>query len=124
MGPSQLRREISRAQNLNSQVTGRSPISFRDPAGLRSPLLDPVLQSLDLKLVSWTRRGFDTVSSDPDQVLKRLQKNFSAGDILLLHDGNCSADAKGRPVVLDVLPQLLASAKARGLRAVSLHDAA
>lgn len=124
MGPSQLRSEISRAQNVISQVTGRSPIYFRAPAGLRSPLLDPVLQSLDLKLVSWTRRGFDTVSSDPDQILKKLQKNFSAGDILLLHDGNCSADANGKPVVLDVLPQLLASAKARGLHTVSLHDAA
>jgi peptidoglycan-N-acetylglucosamine deacetylase len=124
MGLSQLRSEISRAQNVISEATGRSPTFFRAPAGLRSPLLDPVLQGLDLKLVSWTRRGFDTVVNEPDKVLKKLEKNLSAGDILLLHDGNSAADATGKPIVLDVLPKLLARAKALGLHAVSLRDAA
>jgi peptidoglycan-N-acetylglucosamine deacetylase len=124
MGLSQLRSEISRAQNVISQVTGRSPIYFRAPAGLRSPLLDPVLQGLDLKLVSWTRRGFDTVVHDPEKVLEKLEKNLSAGDILLLHDGNAAADAKGQPVILNVLPKLLAHVRALGLHAVSLRDAA
>ena len=124
MGLSQLRNEIGRAQDVISQVTGRSPIYFRAPAGLRSPLLDPVLQGLNLKLVSWTRRGFDTVATDPHSVLEKLEKNLSAGDILLLHDGNCAANAKGKPVVLDVLPKLLARVKALSLHAVSLHDAA
>jgi peptidoglycan-N-acetylglucosamine deacetylase len=124
MGPSQLRSEICRAQNVISQVTGRSPLYFRAPAGLRSPLLDPVLQGLDLKLVSWTRRGFDTVVNDPDKVLKKLEKNLTAGDILLLHDGNSATNAKGKAVILDVLPKLLAHVKALGLHAVSLCDAA
>jgi peptidoglycan-N-acetylglucosamine deacetylase len=124
MGLSQLRGEIGRAQDVISDVTGRRPIYFRAPAGLRSPLLDPVLQGLDLKLVSWTRRGFDTVTTDPDKVLKKLEINLSAGDILLLHDGNSATDAKGKPVVLDVLPKLLACSKGLGLHAVSLCDAA
>ena len=124
MGLSQLRKEISRAQHVISQVTGQSPIYFRAPAGLRSPLLDPVLQSLNLQLVSWTRRGFDTVATDPNKVLKKLQKNLSAGDILLLHDGNTASSTNGKPVVLDVLPKLLATLQSQGLRAVSLRDAA
>lgn len=124
MGPKQLRREINHAQDVISQITGRSPAYFRAPAGLRSPLLDPVLQGLNLKLVSWTRRGFDTVDNDPGKVLSKLEKDFSAGDILLLHDGHCATSTQGNPVVLDVLPKLLASANARGLRAVSLCDAA
>ena len=124
MGLSQLHSEISRAQNVISQVTGQSPVYFRAPAGLRSPLLDPVLQSLNLQLVSWTRRGFDTVATDPDKVLKKLERNLSAGDILLLHDGNSASCANGKPVVLDVLPKLLATVQTRGLCAVSLRDAA
>jgi peptidoglycan-N-acetylglucosamine deacetylase len=124
MGLSQLRDEISRAQSVITDVTGRSPIYFRAPAGLRSPLLDPVLQDLNLRLVSWTRRGFDTVVTDPGKVLTKLEKNLAAGDILLLHDGHCANDATGKPIVLDVLPRLLASAKALGLHAVSLRDAA
>lgn len=124
MGLSQLRSEISRAQNVISQVTGRIPVYFRAPAGLRSPLLDPVLQRLNLQLVSWTRRGFDTVVTDPNKVQRKLERNLSAGDILLLHDGNAAFCANGKPVVLDVLPKLLATVRGRGLHAVSLRDAA
>lgn len=124
MGLSQLRHEIGKAQEVISQVTGRRPAYFRAPAGLRSPLLDPVLQGLNLELVSWTRRGFDTVATDPTKVLKKLEKNLSAGDILLLHDGNASCSPNGKPVLLDVLPKLLATVRTRGLHAVSLRDAA
>jgi peptidoglycan-N-acetylglucosamine deacetylase len=124
MGLGQLRSEIGRAQDVISQITGRSPIYFRAPAGLRSPLLDPVLQGLNLKLVSWTRRGFDTVTTDPNKILKKLENNLAAGDILLLHDGHAAASPNGKPVVLDVLPKLLATVQTRGLRAVSLRDAA
>ena len=121
---SQLRNEISRAQNVISQVTGHRPTYFRAPAGLRSPLLDPVLQSVNLKLVSWTRRGFDTVATDPNKVLRRLEKNLFAGDILLLHDGNAASTTRGQRVVLQVLPKLLETMRNRHFRAVSLRDAA
>jgi peptidoglycan-N-acetylglucosamine deacetylase len=120
----QLRVEICRAQDVITQTVGYSPRYFRAPAGLRSPLLDPVLQALDLKLVSWTRRGFDTVTTDPAIVLQKLEKNLAAGDILLLHDGHAAAGANGKPVVLNVLPKLLTNARNRGLHAVSLRDAA
>lgn len=118
-----LRNEISKAQETISQITGFRPGYFRAPAGLRNPLLDPVLQSLNLKLASWTRRGFDTVSKNPQKVLQRLERNMSAGDILLLHDGNCATTEAGKPIVLEVLPQLLASLKRMGLHSVPLHHA-
>ena len=124
MGLGQLRKEISRAQSVITQITGHTPIYFRAPAGLRSPLLDPVLQSLNLQLVSWTRRGFDTVATDSGKVLQRLENALATGDILLLHDGNAGVTASGRALVLDVLPKLLDTMRARGLRAVSLRSAA
>ncbi|HQS32148.1 MAG TPA: polysaccharide deacetylase family protein [Polaromonas sp.] len=124
MGLDQLRKEISRAQSVISQTTGHTPVYFRAPAGLRSPLLDPVLQSLNLQLVSWTRRGFDTVATDSGKVLQRLEKGLATGDILLLHDGNAGMTASGRALVLEVLPKLLDTLRARGFRAVSLRIAA
>ena len=124
MGMGQLRSEIGRAQDVISQATGYTPIYFRAPAGLRSPLLDPVLQGLGLQLVSWTRRGFDTMSKDPQQILAKLEKNLSAGDILLVHDGDAARAADGKPVVLHVLPKLLETLQARGFRPVSLPDTA
>ena len=68
------------------RIAGRAPRFFRAPAGLRSPLLDPVLARLGLTYVSWTRRGLDTIDANPATVLRRLARGLSAGDVLTLHD--------------------------------------
>jgi peptidoglycan-N-acetylglucosamine deacetylase len=121
MGMGTLRREIEKSQEVITRITGYQPVYFRAPVGLRSPLLDPVLQSLNLKLVSWTRRGFDTISRNPAAVLARLERNLSAGDILLLHDGNSATMPDGQPIVLEVLPKLLAALQRAGLQVVALN---
>jgi peptidoglycan-N-acetylglucosamine deacetylase len=122
LGLSGIRRELERAQDALAQVTGQRPRFFRAPAGLRNPFLAPVLHELGLELVSWTRRGFDTVKRDPLDVLARLTRGLRAGDILLLHDGHGARTAAGRPVVLEVLPALLARFADAGLRAVTLPE--
>jgi peptidoglycan-N-acetylglucosamine deacetylase len=123
LGPGGLRREIARAQAALERVAGTRPRFFRAPAGLRSPLLEPVLQQQQLQLASWTRRGFDTVKSDPAVVLQRLTRNLRAGDILLLHDGHAARSRVGTPVVLDVLPALLTAIRAAALQPVTLAQA-
>lgn len=123
LGPRGFAAEIGRAQDIVEQVTGRRPVCFRAPAGLRNPFLAPVLHRMRLPLVSWTRRGFDTRERDAGTVLARLVKNLRAGDILLLHDGHAARTTAGRPVVLEVLPPLFARLQAEGLRAVTLPEA-
>lgn len=123
LGPRALAREIGTAQAVLSDLAGVRPHCFRAPAGLRNPFLDPVLHRLDLHLVSWTRRGFDTREPDPQRVLARLARDLAAGDILLLHDGHARRSAAGRPVLLDVLPSLLARCRAAGLNALTLAEA-
>lgn len=123
LGPAALRREIGSAQATLADITGVEPRFFRAPAGLRNPFLEPVLKSLDLRLVSWTRRGFDTVRGDAGRVLASLDAGLAAGAILLLHDGHAARTPQGRAVLLDVLPQLAARLRARGLAAVTLPAA-
>lgn len=124
MGMGTLRLEITQAQDIIAQTTGRAPQYFRAPAGLRNPLLDPVLQSLNLRLATWTRRGFDTVTPNVKTVLTRLETHLAPGDILLLHDGNCAYTLQGQPVILEVLPKLLESFRQKGFHAVSLAHTA
>lgn len=127
LGPKGFEREIGAAQAALADITGVLPHCFRAPAGLRNPLLDPVLHRLNLHLVSWTRRGFDTRSANPAQVLQRLTQGMSqghaGGSILLLHDGHARRTAQGRAVLLDVLPALLQQCRAAGLTPVTLADA-
>jgi peptidoglycan/xylan/chitin deacetylase (PgdA/CDA1 family) len=123
LGPGGLSAEISRAQDSILRVTGSSPRFFRAPAGLRNPFLDPVLARLQLRLASWTRRGFDTVYANADAVYRRLASPLQCGDILLLHDGNAARNRRGAPVILEVLPRLLDAIAAKQLRTVTLRSA-
>lgn len=116
-------RELRLAQDALAGITGVRPRFFRAPAGLRNPMLDPVLDRLDLSLASWTRRGFDTRRNRPERVLASLTRGLRAGDILLLHDGNAARTAGGVPVILEVLPRLLDVLEARRLYPVTLRDA-
>ena len=123
LGPRGMCAEISRAQEGILQVTGSLPRFFRAPAGLRNPFLDPILTRLQLRLASWTRRGFDTVTTNADTVFRRLADPLQGGDILLLHDGNAARGRSGRPVILEVLPRLLDAIAERQLSPVTLRSA-
>jgi peptidoglycan/xylan/chitin deacetylase (PgdA/CDA1 family) len=124
LGPHAMAREIAAAQATLAEITGVAPRYFRAPAGLRNPFLAPVLQRLDLQLVSWTRRAFDTVRRDPAAMLARLGAGLGGGDILLAHDGHAARTEGGAAIVLAVLPDLLARIRALGLVPVTLPAAA
>lgn len=117
-----LAEELRCAQDTIAGITGRAPEFFRPPMGLRSPLLDPVLSRLELRHVSWTRRGHDAVNGNPAAALRRLTRSLAAGDVLVLHDGNCARAENDRPVVLEMLPALLERVASCGLRSVSLSE--
>jgi peptidoglycan/xylan/chitin deacetylase (PgdA/CDA1 family) len=123
LGPWKMADEIQRAQDTIEAISGRRPVFFRAPAGLRNPFLQPVLARFELHLASWTRRGFDTVNPDPDVVLGRLTRGLRGGDILLLHDGHAASTAAGTPVILEVLPRLLQAVAAASLTPITLQAA-
>ncbi|HEX4822742.1 MAG TPA: polysaccharide deacetylase family protein [Candidatus Polarisedimenticolaceae bacterium] len=114
--PATLRREIDACQEAVVRACGRAPVFFRAPAGIRSPLVGSALARSGLTLVSWTRRGFDTVDRRPERVAARLLRDLAAGDILVLHD------TAAAPAVLETLPRLLDRIGGAGLRPVPLPD--
>jgi peptidoglycan/xylan/chitin deacetylase (PgdA/CDA1 family) len=121
-GPGAVRREIVQAQASIQAACQVVPCFFRAPAGLRNPFLQPCLAALGLRLASWTRRGYDTVTADVERVLQRLTRNLAAGDILLLHDGRAARTPDGTPVILAVLPRLLPTLAGQRLRCVTLSE--
>jgi len=123
LGLGGFRREIAQAQAAIADVTGRAPRFFRAPAGLRNPLLDPVLHELCLTLATWTRRAFDTRNTDANEIARRLVKGLAPGDILLLHDGQGARTDTGEHVVMAALPQVLAAVRAQACVPVTLRHA-
>lgn len=123
LGTAKLQRELQAAQDTLGSLSGTPPRFFRAPAGLRNPFLDPVLQRMGLQLASWTRRGFDTRNGNAAAVARILTRGLRAGDILLLHDRHAAATPQGVPVILEVLPLLLAAIQAAHLKPVTLRSA-
>ncbi len=118
-----MRADISAAQKKLAEICSRPPQFFRPTAGLRNPLLDPILARLSLKLASWTRRPFDTYEGNPQLVFQRLIDDLAPGDILLLHDGHAARTPTGEPVILAVLPELLKTIAQLRLNPVTLPAA-
>ncbi|HEX7455419.1 MAG TPA: polysaccharide deacetylase family protein [Gallionella sp.] len=123
LGRAGFMRELQTAQDTLTNITGQRPLFFRAPAGLRNPFLDPVLARLDLRLASWSARGFDTRVGDAARVNNKLLGDLRAGAVLLLHDGNAARTPDGIPVILEALPTVLATAAAANLRFVTLRHA-
>ncbi len=123
LGHSGFTRELQSAQDTLTTITGQRPLFFRAPAGLRNPFLDPVLTRLGLRLASWSARGFDTRINDVERVKNKLLRGLRAGAILLVHDGNAARTSDGVPVILAVLPAVVAAAAAANLRFVTLRKA-
>ncbi len=121
-GTHKISQDVQEAQTVIHNVTNISPRYFRAPAGLRNIFLDFVLQKLELRLVSWTRRGFDTRQNNARKVLDCLCKDLHAGDILLLHDGNAAITRQGKAVILEVLPVFLQKLHENKLCAKALPD--
>lgn len=119
-GPWALHREVTMTQRVIADAIGLAPRFFRAPMGLRSPLLDPVLALEGLRLVSWTRRGYDGRAGDPGRVLDRLTRGLAGRDILLLHDSAPRSLPATEAAVLSVLPPLLDRCAAAGLSVGSL----
>jgi peptidoglycan/xylan/chitin deacetylase (PgdA/CDA1 family) len=122
-GPGRMRADIAAAQATLSDITGQAPVFFRPTAGLRNPFLDPLLAQLQLRLASWTRRGFDTRDAQAQRVFERVANGLAPGHILLLHDGHAARASGTQPVIMAVLPLLLNLARQQSLRPVTLQHA-
>src|SRR5215210_2043673 len=120
-GPASQRQEVEKAQEVIADAAGRPPAFFRSPAGFRNLFLDRELSAAGLTLAAWTRRGYDTVESDPAKIADRLLRGLAPGDVLLLHDGSTLRDG-GNRVALEALPRVLDGLASRGMRSVPLGE--
>jgi peptidoglycan-N-acetylglucosamine deacetylase len=112
---SRLRTELSQTQAAIQAATGIIPQFFRPPMGLSNPRIFCVAQSLGLKVIGWTIRSLDTITTDPEKIVARSARRLEPGAIILLHDGNIPAERLVATVKL-----LLATLRERGYDVVRL----
>jgi peptidoglycan/xylan/chitin deacetylase (PgdA/CDA1 family) len=112
--PGRVGMEVDRCNRAVADAAGEAPRWFRAPVGIKNPAVHPVLQRRGMRLIGWSARGFDTFSSDADQILARLLPDLAPGAILMLHQGRAHS--------LRVLERVIVAVKERGYTFVIPDD--
>lgn len=107
-GPVRTRREIEEGSRMIEAASGVVPRWFRAPVGHSNYFTHPVCDEAGLRVIGWTRRGFDGVSEDVPAILRRLMSGLQRGYILVMHDAT--------PVAGEVLAGVLERVGKAGLR--------
>lgn len=115
--PQQISSDLSRAQTVINQVTGKTPRYFRPPYGEYDSKTITSAQKLGLKTVLWS-----VVSGDPDkkisanQLAKSVVNQAKPGSIIIMH-----MNGRGWHTA-EALPAIIEGLKKRGLKPVTLSE--
>jgi peptidoglycan/xylan/chitin deacetylase (PgdA/CDA1 family) len=104
--------EILSTNQVIERLTGRKVLYFRPPFGVTNPNISRGLRGLEMKVVGWSIRSYDTRNESEEVVLRRISGRLKGGAIILLHETS--------EKILEILEQLLELLEYRGLEAVSL----
>jgi len=110
-----LRTELSLTQTAIQEATDVVPQFFRPPMGLSNPRIFRVAREFNLQVIGWSARGLDTISTDPEKIVARIERRLKPGGIILLHDGNIPVER-----LLATVKLLLATLRERGYDVVRL----
>lgn len=98
--------QIRRTDDVIADITGARPLLFRPPMGFKSPPMAWALARTGHRVVTWSRRAGDGITTTSDRILNRL-RNLDGGDIVLMHDGRDPASGRSLDATLAALPTLL-----------------
>jgi len=78
--------ELESTNKIIRTVTGKGVNWFRPPFGVTNPIIAKVVRGLDLEVIGWSVRTYDTVRKDPEVILKAVKRGLCPGAVILLHD--------------------------------------
>jgi peptidoglycan/xylan/chitin deacetylase (PgdA/CDA1 family) len=117
--------DIGTAQRIIEESSGTSPGFYRPPMGYKTPETFRAARRLGLVLVGWDVKAFDTVSSDPRRIARRVLSRARPGSIVLLHDApTLKKRLTDRSATVEALPLILEGLRAKGLLCVTLSNLA
>ncbi|HEU6449165.1 MAG TPA: polysaccharide deacetylase family protein [Verrucomicrobiae bacterium] len=112
-----LQKELAETQNAIEKAAGIAPIFFRPPVGLSNPNTFRAAEKLNLKVIGWSVRSFDTVLREPKRIVSRIVREIHPGAIILLHDGNMGAGK-----LIETVKSLLDELRKSGYEIVRLDE--
>jgi len=95
--------DLQHTNNVIFQTIHKRMNMFRPPYGVTNPAVARTVKRLKLYSIGWSLKSGDTVNSNREDVLKRLNNKVRPGDLVLMHDN--------RQVVPEVLGAFIENLK-------------
>lgn len=96
------------------EITGFSPCLFRPPFGDYNNRVIELTQSCGYIPIQWSVDSLDWYDLSADEIVSRVMKKMSAGDIVLFHNNGLHT--------AEALPTILEQAAACGLRVIPISE--
>lgn len=81
-----MERDLMRAEEVITGITGERPLLFRPPYGVTNPVLAAAVKKRGYRVTGWSVRSFDTSCRDAGRVADRVIQGLHPGAVILLHD--------------------------------------
>jgi len=118
--PDELARTLTTGADRIETLAGTRPCrAFRPHAGWRGGQMYAGLRKIDYKLVGWGWMLWDFNwyrARTADSVFARITGHVSAGDIIVMHDGDESAPRKDQRHTVEATARLIPALRARGFQ--------
>ncbi len=116
-------RELRRAGEAVTALTGARPVRYRPPYGVLAAGQALAAHRLGLRTVLWTAWGRDwEPGATGPSVLATARPHLTGGATLLLHDSDCTSAPDSWRATLAALPLIAAHCRERGLALGPLRD--
>jgi peptidoglycan/xylan/chitin deacetylase (PgdA/CDA1 family) len=114
--PGDFAADLQRATELIAEASGRAPRLYRPPYGIFTlPGLAQV-RRFGLDPLLWSRWGRDwRASTNADEILRRVSRGLSDGDVVLLHDADWYSSPGSHRNTAAALPRIIDVIEERGL---------
>jgi polysaccharide deacetylase family sporulation protein PdaB len=112
LSPAQMEKELRDNFSLIKEITGQQGVLFRPPFGDYNNQVIKTASALGFQPVQWSVDSLDWKDISAAEIVERVLRNISVGDIVLLHNnGKHTAEA---------LTTILETLKSKGLEAVPI----
>lgn len=99
-----IRKQITTAHRILSEVTGTTPNLIRLPNGDFDKRVLRIANELNYKVIQWDTDSHDWMNKGVDSIINRVIKKAHPGDIVLMHaSDSCKQTHLALPVIIDEL---------------------
>ena len=114
------RNQLQKCDRVLTDAIGEHSRLFRPPFGGRRPQTLRIACELGLEPVMWNVTGWDWNAPPAEQIERKVVKQVSGGDVILLHDGGHQQMGADRAQTVIATDRLIARYKAEGYEFATL----